>query len=248
VVNGVQRKRNRIKDMPISTRRLTEIRWMVSDLLQRGDWERLYNDCGTGDFELARSIANIFAMFDPAHVWKFVDYVVRQTAERRREKRESTTVVCLTLGRIGQSNPSRALRYLRQFLSDDHMLRQSVEASLSNLWIFDTAATRKTLYESWILARNSIDDLQEVAVFSSAYLLGQEPSAVQPFLAKVLRLKDSTHGAAKSAAKNLAKQYGLLQKLESPINGHSSENRMSKKHGSISKRNKQKKPREKKAG
>jgi hypothetical protein len=214
--------------MPISTKRLTEIRFMISDLLQRHAWEELYTDCGTNDLELARSIANIFAMFDPAHVWKLVDYVARLPADRRREKRDSTVVVCLTIGKIGDSNPSKALHSLRLFLSDDHMLRQPVEASLSNIWIFDRRTTEKVLFESWVLNSQGNDDLQEIAVLSSAYLLDKEPEAIQPFLIKVMKLKDSDCNAAKNAAKNLAEQYDVLRKISFRIGDEMEKNRTKK--------------------
>jgi hypothetical protein len=201
--------------MPISTRRLTEIRLLISDLLQRGDWEKLFVDCGTGDLELARSIANIFGMFDPAHVWKFIDYVGKLPREKRKERRDSTLVTCLTIGRVGQVNPSKALKYLRLFLSDDHMLRQPVEASLSNLWVFDQRETQREIFNSWILGRDTNDDLQEIGVLSSAYLLSKEPKAVEPFLIRVLMLKNSAYAAAKNAAKSLAEEYRMLSRIES---------------------------------
>ena len=199
--------------MPISTRRLTEIRFMISDLLQRGTWQELYNDCGTNDLELARSVANIFSMFEPSHVWKFVDYVTKLPADKRREKRDSTLVVCLTIGRIGKSNTRKALHTLRLLLSDDHMLRQPVEASLSNLWIFDTRTTAKELFESWILKGLGNDDLQEIAVLSLAYLCSQEPKTVEPFLTKIMKLNNSNIIAAKDAAKNLASEYGIASEI-----------------------------------
>jgi hypothetical protein len=202
--------------MPISTRRLTEIRFMISDFLQRGAWQELYNDCGTNDLELARSEANIFSMFEPAHVWKFVDYVSKLPADKRREKRDSTLVVCLTIGRIGESNTRKGLRTLRLLLSDDHMLRQPVEASLSNLWVFDRRTTAKELFESWILKGQGNDDLQEIAVLSSAYLCSQDPRAVEPFLTKIVRLSNSDNSPAKEAAKNLAAKYGIARKFLDP--------------------------------
>ena len=195
--------------MPISTRRLTEIRFMISDLLQRGAWEDLYNDCGTNDLELARSVANIFSMFEPAHVWKFVDHVAKLPADKRREKRDSTVVVCLTIGRIGESNTRKALNTLRLLLSDDHMLRQPVEASLSNMWVFDRRTTAKELFESWILKGQGNDDLQEMAVLSSTYLCSQDPKAVEPFLTRIMRLNSSNNLSAKNAAKSLVTQYGI---------------------------------------
>ena len=197
--------------MPISTRRLTEIRFMISDLLQRGAWEDLYNDCGTNDLDLARSVANIFSMFDPAHVWKFVDHVAKLPPDKRREKRDSTVVVCLTIGRIGENNTTKALNTLRLLLSDDHMLRQPVEASLSNMWVFDRRTTAKELFESWILEAQGNDDLQEMAVLSSTYLLSQDPKAVEPFLTKIMRLNSSNNISAKNAARSLLAQYHIAR-------------------------------------
>lgn len=195
--------------MPISTRRLTEIRFMISDLLQRGAWDDLYNDCGTNDLELARSVANIFSMFDPAHVWKFVDHVAKLPADKRREKRDSTVVVCLTIGRIGENNTGKALSTLRLLLSDDHMLRQPVEASLSNMWVFDRRTTAKELFESWILKAQGNDDLQEMAVLSSAYLSSQDPKAAEPFLTRIMKLDSANYISAKNAAKSLVREYGI---------------------------------------
>ncbi len=199
--------------MPISTRRLTEIRFMISDFLQRGTWQELYNDCGTNDLELARSIANIFSMYEPAHVWKFTDYVTKLPADKRREKRDSTLVACLTLGRIGESDTRKALRALRLLLSDDHMLRQPVEASLSNLWVFDRRTTAKHLFESWILKAQGNNDLQEIAVLSSSYLCSQDPKSVEPFLKKIIRLNSADYDPAKNAAKGLAGKFGIARKI-----------------------------------
>lgn len=193
--------------MPISTKRFTEIRFMISDLLQRGSWHELFENCGTNDLDLAKSIANIFSMFEPTRIWRFVDYVTNLPQNARKQKRDSTLVAALVIGRVGKSDIKKSIRALRVLLSDDHMLRTPVEASLSNIWVFDPRTARKELFESWIINGEDNDDLQEIAVSSSEYLYQNDPQPVEEFLEKVLRTKESKQKPAVNAAKTLAAKY-----------------------------------------
>lgn len=199
--------------MPISSKRFTEVRFMISDLLQRSAWQQLYEDCGTNDLELAKSVANIFSMFDFRQVWKFADYVLKLEADTRREKRNSTLVVSLTLGRIGRGDPKKAINALKTLLVDDHMLRMPVEASLSNLWVYDRRTTEKELFNSWIMKEVDNEDLQRTAVSSSEYLLSKEPKLVEHFLSRIMRLRDPRNKPAKEEGKLLAEKYGLVHRL-----------------------------------
>lgn len=196
--------------MPVSTKRFSEVRLMVSDLLQKGEWARLFENCGTSDQELAKAVSGIFSMYDPAHISRFIDYVLKLPREIRREHRDSTSVVCYILGRMGQHNITRSLSALRIFLVDDHMLRAPVSASLGNLWIFDRRSTEKALLSNWILKGADNDDLQEVSVRSSEYLLSQDQTQVAPFLGRVQKLDGPRFQAARAVASELASRY--LQK------------------------------------
>jgi len=215
--------------MPISNKRFTEIRFMISDMIQRKAWEELYENCGTNDLDLAKSVANIFSMFDPKHIWQFVDHVLRIPADTRRERRDSTLTVSLAIGRIGQDDPEKALRSLRTLLSDDHMLRTPVEASLANLWIYDRRTTEDQVLTSWIQSNHENDDLQEIGVRSCDYLYSQDPKQVEPFLQKVLRLDDTKYRAAKNAAKEIALKYEFGKKLLKNSQKHTSSEREGKR-------------------
>jgi hypothetical protein len=199
--------------MPISNKRFTEIRFMISDLIQRKAWDELYENCGTNDLDLAKSVANIFSMFDPKHVWQFVDHVLKIPPDTRRERRDSTLTVALAIGRIGRDDPEKALRSLRTLLSDDHMLRTPVEASLANLWVYDRKTTENHVLNSWIQSNHENDDLQEIGVRSCDYLYSQDPKHIEPFLEKVLRLNDAKYRAAQNAAKEIALKYEFGKKL-----------------------------------
>lgn len=233
--------------MTISTKRFTEIRFMISDLLQRKAWEELYDNCGTNDLDLAKSVANIFSMFDPKHVWQFVNYVLKLPADKRRERRDSTLTVSLSIGRIGQSNPRKALSSLRTLLSDDHMLRTPVEASLANIWVFDRRTTERELLRSWIQSSHENDDLQEIAVRSCDYVCSQDPKQVVPFLKKVLRLNDPKYRPAQVAAKELALKYEfgnkLLKEASSTTHEHSKTKKRKKPHRHLKKEKKKGKSR-----
>jgi hypothetical protein len=191
--------------MPVSTKRFSEIRLLVSDLLQTGDWAKLFENCGTNDPELAKSVSAVFSMYAPEHVWKFIEYVLKLPPEIRRERRDSSAVVCYILGRIGQYNTRRSISALRTLLMDDHMLRIPVGASLSNLWILDTRNTERALFDSWVLKGAENDDLQEIAVRSSEYLASQDPERISPFYKRIGRLDDKRYRAARLAASELAK-------------------------------------------
>ncbi len=183
---------------------------MVSDLLQTGDWAKLFENCGSNDPEIAKSVSGIFSMYDPVHVWKFVDYVLKLAPEIRRERRDSTAVVCYILGRIGHHDTKISLSALRTLLADDHMLRAPVIASISNLWILDRRTTERILFDSWILKGEDNNDLQEVAVRSVEYLLSQDPKQCEPFIRKIVRLADPKFRPARNAASELAS--GFLSK------------------------------------
>lgn len=195
--------------MPISNKRFTEIRFMISDLLQRGAWQELYENCGTSDYELAKSVANIFSMFQDPPIWKYANYVSKLEPEKRREHRDSTLVVCLTLGKIGKSDVTRAIKLLRIFLSDDHMLRAATQDALANLWIYDKRASAGELYDSYILKGEDNDDLQHVAVGSSDLLLSHDPKSVAPFMNRVLAITNPKLRTAVSVARELHAKYKI---------------------------------------
>lgn len=223
--------------MPVSTKRFSELRLMVSDLLQTGDWGRLFENCGTSDPELAKAVSGIFSIYDPAHVFKFVDYVLKLPLEIRRERRDSASVVCYILGRMGQHDTKKSLSALRTFLADDHMLRASVSASLGNLWILDRRTTERELLSSWILKGGDNDDLQEVSVSSSEYLLSQDPKQIAPFIGRVKALEDKRFRAARVAAGELASRY-LEKKPGMRRQRKATRKRKSRKRGESSKRRK----------
>lgn len=189
--------------MPLSAKRFSELRLLVSDLLQRGDWPRLFDSIGTNDPELAKAISGIFSMYDVEHVWRFVSYVKKLPAEIRRERRDSVAVVCYTLGRIGASKVEKSITTLRNLLVDDHMLRSAVAASLSNLWVLDTKKTEKTLFKFWILKASDNDDLQEISVRSSEYLLTKDKAFAKDFMKKLSALDERRFRAAKTAAREI---------------------------------------------
>jgi hypothetical protein len=195
--------------MPVSTRRFTEIRFKVSEELQRHAWQELYDSIGTNDLELARATANIFSMFDPREVWQFLNFVLKLPPEKKREKRNSTLVACFTLGRVGESDPEKAIKALRSLLIDDHMLRSAVEASLSNLWVYDLRITQRELYSAWIVKSGDNEDLQRTAVLSTRFILGQEPQLVVPFLTKVAQIKDPKNAAAIEETRKLVDEFGI---------------------------------------
>jgi hypothetical protein len=176
--------------MPVSTTRFTEVRFAISDLIQKEDWKSLFELGGTSDDEQSRMVATIVSNYDPRRVWRFVEYVYGIPPEVRRSRHDSIRTVCYLLGKMGQSNTRRALHLLRQFLSEDHALRAPVLASLSNLWVLDTRITSSALLRSWILNSEEDDDLQDVAVRSCEFLATEEPAGVSKFLLHVSKLED----------------------------------------------------------
>ena len=185
--------------MPLSTRRYTELRFTISDLVQRDNWHDLFEICGTADDEQSKAISMIFSMYEPKRSWKLLDYVMKLPASERRSKRYSMRTVCYILGRMGQSDTKRAIKTLRILLSDDHMLREPVRAALSNLWVLDTKATSNLLL-NWVTHSEDNDDLPEIAVRSSEYAAMQEPGKVEKFLRKVSKLDSYSKIASKDAA------------------------------------------------
>lgn len=182
--------------MPVSIRKYTELKLAVSDYLQRRNWIRLFEVCGTGDDETAKTIAVIFTFYDEREVWKFLKYVHDLDLETRREKRDSVATACFIVGKMGQSDVKKSLDYLRRFLSDDHMLQSPVTQALSNFWVISPRKTGRIILDSWISANN--DDLQKVGVMSSEYLGERAPNEVSGFLLKVSTL-DGKKVAARAA-------------------------------------------------
>ena len=185
--------------MPISVRKYTELKLAISDYLQRRNWARLFELCGTSDEEAAKSIAVILTLYSSKLVWNFLDYVSKLSSEERREKRDSVATCCYVLGKMGQTNTEKALNFLRQFLLEDHMLRGPVTTALSNLWVLDTGKTKTTVMRKWILSREDNDDLQEIGVKSTQYLADEAPEKVSSFLKKVSSLGRERRAASKSA-------------------------------------------------
>jgi len=202
--------------MPVSIRRYTELKLAISDYLQRRNWSRLFELCGTSDDETAKTISVILTFYDSRRLWSFLDYVYKMPVNERREKRDSVATCCYVLGKIGQTRTERALDYLRKFLSEDHMLRSPVTAALSNLWVLDTKKTARIIWRKWILKGAENDDLQEVGVRSTEYLAKNAPENVSLFLLKVSSLGDKRRVAGRTAQE-------ILQ-----ANGISRKNRMEK--------------------
>jgi len=194
--------------VPVSTRRYTELKLAISDYIQRRNWVRLLELCGTSDDETAKTIAVIFTLYEPRNVWRFLDYVHTLTSDERREKRDSVATSCYTIGKFGQSNVEKSLNYLRLFLADDHMLRAPVTLALSNLWVLDTRKTSRIIMRSWVLRGEDNDDLQEVGIKSSEFLASKAPEMVSRFLLKVASFKDRK--AAAKAAEELISNYPRL--------------------------------------
>ncbi len=185
--------------MPVSARRYAELRFAISDLIQREDWRSLFELCGTSDDEQSKMIATIFSNYDPRRIWKFVEHISRISSEERKTRRDSLRTVCYILGKMGHCNTRKTLGVLRAFLSDDHMLRSPVSASLSNLWVLDTNTTSKTLLDSWVLRNDENDDLQQVSVRSCEYLASMDLARVSRFLLQVSKLQNRAKLAAKIA-------------------------------------------------
>lgn len=200
--------------MPVSIRRYTELKLAISDYLQRKNWTRLFELCGTGDEETAKTMAVILSLYSPKLVWSFLDYVFGLSSEERREKRDSVASCCYVIGKMGQTNADKALNYLRLFLLEDHMLRTPVTSALSNLWVLDTRKTMKIVMRNWVLNREENDDLQEVGVKSCGYLARGAPERLSSFLKKVSSLGLERKSASRSADEIIAESGILIGKKE----------------------------------
>jgi len=197
--------------MPVSIRKYTELKLAISDYLQRRNWTRLFELCGTSDDETAKTIAVIMTFYDPARLWNFLDFVYRMSAEERKGRRDSVATCCYLLGKIGQARTEKTLNHLRHFLLDDHMLRGAVTAALSNLWVLDTKKTARIILNQWILKGAESDDLPEVGIRAIEYLAKNSPSTASSFLLKVASLGDE-HKIATRAAKEILEEIGISSK------------------------------------
>jgi hypothetical protein len=176
--------------MPISTARYTEVRFAIDDLVQRENWKSLFELFGTSDDEQSRMMATIASNYDPKKIWRFVDYVTQMPLNERTSRPDSVTTVCYVLGKMGQSNTKRTLNCLRKFLSEDHVIRASVMASLSNLWVLDTSVTSNVLLKSWILGNKEDDELQEAAIRSCEFIAKKDPARVVKFLLPIVKMTE----------------------------------------------------------
>lgn len=176
--------------MTISTKHYIDLKYAISDCLQRDNWSTLFELCRTNDVEISKTIAAIFSLYDPKNEWKFIDYVASLKPDERLHKWESIATVCYILGKIGANNIKKAIADLKTFLMENHMLRPAVSAALSNLWVVNSKVTAGTIYNSWIAKSGGNEDLQEVAVNSCDYLARNEPKLAAGFLKKVSRLKN----------------------------------------------------------
>jgi hypothetical protein len=185
--------------MPVSIRRYTELKLSISDYLQRRNWAKLFELCGTSDDDTAKTIAVILTFYNQRKIWGFLDYAYNLSAEERRERRDSVGTICYILGKIGQTSTEKSLNYLRRFLLDDRMLRWQVTAALSNLWVLDTRTTSRIILSRWILRNEDNDDLTEVGVRSCEYLAKNAPERVSPFLHKVAAMTNERKTASRAA-------------------------------------------------
>ncbi|MGH2639204.1 MAG: hypothetical protein ACRDF4_08010 [Rhabdochlamydiaceae bacterium] len=176
--------------MPISTRLYTELRFTISDYVQREDWARLFEVCGTDDPEVSRAIAVICTVYDPTTIWKFTDYVAELSQEERALHENSIATASYILGKMGQDNVKKTLALLRLFLTENHSMRLPVAAALSNLWVLNPKATAKVILDSWVLTNDGNKDLQELGVRSSEFLAAKDPKSVAKFLHKVSKVEE----------------------------------------------------------
>lgn len=158
--------------------------------MQRGDWRRLFEYFKTKDDETSRTIAVIMAGYEPQHVWRFLDFVAGLQPQMRLLHSGSLVACCYIIGRMGQTNVKKSLTYLSTFLKEEPLVRDSVSAALSNLWVLNPRKTSVILYDSWISANDQNDSLAEIAVGSSAYLARNDPNKVRSFLQSVSRLEN----------------------------------------------------------
>lgn len=193
--------------MPISTSLYTELRFAISDYMQRHEWGRLFEACRTNDDEASRTIAVIMAGYEAKNVWRFLDFVANMTPEIRKQKTGSVATCCYILGRVGQDNIRKSLTCLRQFLIEDPLVRDPACAALSNLWVMNPRKTASMLLNSWILKDNQNDLLQEVGISSCEYLASKDPKRVVAFLLEVSDMQDRK--VAATCAKRLLRKYVL---------------------------------------
>lgn len=189
--------------MPISTNLYTELRFTISDYVQRREWKRLFEACGTEDDEVAKTIAVIMGGYDPAHTWAFLDYALTLPRRIRLENEHAVATLCYILARMGQSNVRKSLSYLKELLSENQNLRDAALVSLSNLWVLETRKVSELLLKSWLLKNNS-EVLQDAAVRSCEYLAQHDPVKVSKYLGKV---STSANQAAAKTARLIMKRY-----------------------------------------
>lgn len=195
--------------MPISTSLYTELRFTISGYVQRKEWKRLFEVCGTENDEAARTIGVIMSGYDSVHTWSFVDFVLSLSSRDRIESERSVVTVCYIIARMGQSNVRKSLSYLRELLYENQNLRDPVIISISNLWIQDTKRVSKTLLKSWILKGDNYL-LQDVAVRSCEYLAQNDPKKVAKFLASISKLE--VQETASKTARLIMKRYAISGK------------------------------------
>lgn len=193
--------------MPISTSVYSELRFTISEYIQRREWKRLFEVCGTEDDEVARTIGVIMAGYDSPHIWRFIDYVLSRAKSERLDREHSVVTICYVIARMGQSNVRKSLSCLKELLIENQNLRDATLLALSNLWVLKTRATSEILYNSWI-KRTDSDVLQEVAVNSCEYLAKNEHAKANNFLLKINSL-ESKKTAVREARKLLSKYPNL---------------------------------------
>jgi hypothetical protein len=227
--------------LPISTSLYTELRFAISDYMQRHEWVRLFEACRTDDDEASRTFAVIMAGYEPKNVWQFLDSVANTKSEFRQQKSGSVLTCCYIIGKMGQTNVKKSLSYLRQFLVENPLMRDPVSAALSNLWVLNTRTTASVLLNDWILKNDHDEALQEASVSSCEYLASNDPKSVSSFLLKVSALEQQ--GIAATTANQLVKKY-LPPNVTKPKKDLKRKKHKSKK--SKKKKTKQKKHKKKK--
>jgi hypothetical protein len=191
--------------MPVTTKRYMELRFTISDYLQRRNWARLLDVCGTSDDETAKTIAVIFSLYDPKNVWKMLELAASLPVDERKKKRDTVATCCYIIGKMGQDDTAKGLGLLKQFLRDDRSVRDPVLAALSNLWVMDPKTTSSVILDSWIMDEDGSKDLQELGVKSTEYLASKEPKLVMGFLKKASTLSENRKIAAKISNELIAR-------------------------------------------
>lgn len=192
----------------ISTKHYIDLKYAISDSLQRNNWATLFELCRTEDSEISKTIAAIFSLYEPENTWRFIDYVLRLDPEMRLHKWESVSTVCYILGKIAKKNTRKAVESLKIFLAENHMLRPAAIAALSNMWVMNNRVTSDSVYKTWIMKSHGNEDLQEVAVKSCEYLAINEPGMVAGFLKKVSR--QNRHKISSEIANDMISKYLAL--------------------------------------